>query len=101
MQKQVRDLVVGDILTSGCEVIEAPFDSVRCPKGKCNIGIKHTSGTCVIRQWWKSTVVGVKEKAVFKTDLSIFKIDSFRDPGLPPQSFGRSPDFDYWGGSRL
>lgn len=89
MKKLVRDLSVGDILSSGCEVIEAPFDSCNCPVGKCNIGIRYKSGTTTIRQWNKRTEVTVKVKHVY------------RDPGMPQQQPSRSPDFDYWGMSRL
>lgn len=65
MKKLVKDLSVGDILTSGDVVVEAPFDSCNCPAGKCNIGIRYLSGTVAVRQWNKRTVVGIKVAKIF------------------------------------
>lgn len=89
VRRMVKDLKVGDVLTSGDTVIEAPFDSVHCPAGKCNIGIQYISGIRKVQQWNKRTEVGIKEAHVY------------RDPGMPRQQPNPSPDFDYWGMSRL
>lgn len=88
MKKQVQHLKVGDILTSGDEVIEAPFDSINCPSGKCNLVIRYKSGAQVRRQWWKRTEVATKDPVLF--------------PGIPPQPPRSSnTSFNYSGDSRL
>ncbi len=58
--KRVIDLRVGDILSSGAEVTHGPYDSVKCPKGKINIGIRYPNETEGYRRvWGKYTEVGV------------------------------------------
>jgi hypothetical protein len=60
MKKRIRHLQVGDILSSGAKIIERSYDSVRCPKGKCNIGVEYSDGTRKIQQWGKDTEVSLK-----------------------------------------
>lgn len=57
MKKLVKDLNVGDILKgSNYLIVEAPFDSVNCPKGKVNLGIKTVLGAKIV-QWNKNTEI--------------------------------------------
>lgn len=62
IDKRVYQLVKGDILTSGTEILEAPYDSVKTPRGKTNLTVKYPNGTVRSVQWGKSTTVGVKPK---------------------------------------
>lgn len=62
MKKKVRNLLVGDVLSSGTKIIEKPYDSVRCPKGKCNIGLQYPSGAVRTSQWNKETIVTLSKE---------------------------------------
>lgn len=81
MNKRVTELSVGDVLASGAKVIERPFDSVRCPKGKINLGIQYSNGERRIVQWGKSTTVfvvgkvGVNQNPEWQTNLQAALID--------------------------
>lgn len=64
MKKQVKDLVVGDILAgSGAVVVSAPYpeDNPREGKNKVRIGVRYPNGKYdhEVRVWGKYTVVGV------------------------------------------
>lgn len=61
-EKQVRQLQVGDVLSSGAVIVERPYDSIKCPKGKLNIGVDYGDGVKKIVQWGRNTTVGIKSK---------------------------------------
>lgn len=69
IQRMVKDLKVGDILTSGDIVIGPPFDSIRCPRTHCNICIQYVSGVRALRQWNKRTIVSIKKPKIYEPDL--------------------------------
>lgn len=59
MKKKVRHLQQNDILSSGARIINNPYSSVRCPKGKLNVEVEYPNGQKKIQQWNKETIVDV------------------------------------------
>lgn len=63
MKKKVRHLQQNDILIDGTRIMNNPYSSVRCPKGKLNIEIEYPDGAKKIQQWNKETMVDVVGRA--------------------------------------
>ena len=61
MEKYVKDLSVGDKLSSGVKVFERPFGSVKCPKNQINLGVEYSNGDRKIVRWGRYTTVNVIE----------------------------------------
>lgn len=59
--KQVKDLNVGDILSSGAEITHRPFDAIGLKSNQRKIGIKYSDGNVRIQIWNKYTTVSLKE----------------------------------------
>lgn len=59
MKKKVKDLQVGDILSSGTKIVERPFDSISTPRGQINLTVEYPNGNRRTRQWGKHTEVDV------------------------------------------
>jgi hypothetical protein len=60
MKKQVKDLQIGDILSSGAEIIERPFDAIGLKSNQRKIGIKYPGGISKIQIWNKYTTVTIR-----------------------------------------
>jgi hypothetical protein len=62
---KVTELLVGDKLCgSGAVITHAPYDSVKCPRGRIHVGVKYpTEDQGYQRTWNKSTTIKIQRNA--------------------------------------
>lgn len=68
-KKLVRDLKVGDVLTSGAEIASSPSAGLNTPAGKVEIVIKYPNGSKKLQVWNKNTSVTLKSVSEDGTSL--------------------------------
>lgn len=56
---QVKDLQIGDQLSSGAKIVSDPFESLHARKGKVIVGVLYSNGKLTTQEWGKSTTVTV------------------------------------------
>lgn len=62
MNKQVRDLKIGDILTpTMSKVVVAPSAGITTPSGKMDLIVETSKGKHVFKTWGKFTEVSIKD----------------------------------------
>ncbi len=59
---QVKDLMEGDKLSSGAEIMIGPIQGLTIPSGKVEVSVRYGDGKTKIQRWGKYTTVTITNR---------------------------------------